>query len=234
MAWTHIANAVGASDVGVTTLDTSSSLNVAAGDLLVIWAKHEDATTTFAAAKSTGTPTNTFTFDAGDKVDHTNTFLHASFGYLLSAAADATMTVRLTLGASRQYVRIVVMQFRPDAGDTVSKNTSAVGQGTGTSAASAGFSPSGDDLVVCGGFGEFDAITLSSHQINAVAATAVSSGSVTAAWYRILTAGFTNGTASVTASASADWITNGIAFAATGAGGGAAARPSSLSLLGVS
>lgn len=220
MAFTFIALVKGENDSGsaITTLDATASLNVQAGDLLIAWVKHEGLSTTLAVAKNSGSPANAHTFDAADYVSHANNDCHGSFGYVLSAAADATMTPRLTLGAARPYVRFLVMQFRPDAGETVSKSGSNKNSGNGTAISSGTFSPSGNDIVACGGFGEYGATTTSSEQINGVAATEPTGSPATysSVWYRILTAGFTNGQATATVSTS-DWICAGIAFSAAAA-----------------
>src|SRR5262245_35366012 len=123
MAFTFIAAAMGANDTtSVLTLDTTSTLNVAAGDLLVTWIKHEGASTTIASAEAGGG--NSHTFDAGDKVDHSNGDLSSAFGYKISATANAAYTGRATLGATRPFFSIIVFQFRPDASETVTKDTS--------------------------------------------------------------------------------------------------------------
>lgn len=215
MAHTLIATAVGANGSGtpVGSVD-ASSLNVQAGDLLVAWAKHEGAATTLAVADTGGG--NGFTFDAGDYQSHANGDLHGSWGYVLSATADASFTARLTLGASRPFVSLIVYQFRPESGESFSKEASNKGTGTSTTPASGAISPSFSDGVVLGGYGEYVANNSSSHQINGVAADAViqtssSAGNFTAAWYRILSSGFAGGTASCT-NTSAAWICNVIAF----------------------
>ena len=213
MALTFVASAENFADAAGTTLDCSSSLNVQAGDLLVAWCKHEGTNGTFAVASSVGT--NNFIFDAADEENHSSLDLNASFGYRLSAVADAAATFRLTT-QSKEFRGLIVWQFRPDTGEVCTKVAAAEGQGTGTSAASGGISPSDGDLVVFGGFAHFDAITLSNRAINGVAADAFEDAVATdfSSWYRILTTGFTNGTATVTQDLSIDWICNIIAFQA--------------------
>ena len=202
-----------------TTLDATASLNVAAGDLLIAWCKHEGTNGTFAVAKDSGSPANTFTFDAADEINHTNADLNGSFGYVLSAAADATALFRLTT-SSRTFRRFLVMQFRPDAGAVVTKNGSNVGQGNGLEPASGTFSPTGTDIVACGGFGDYVSVTTDTELINGVAATEPAGSPIgnSSVWYRILTTGFVGGTASATTGASGDWICAGIAFQAVAGG----------------
>ncbi len=225
MAFTFIAWASNASDgTSATTIDTATALNVAAGDLLATWVKHEGAPTTIAVADTGGG--NSHTFDAGDKVNHSNTDLSATFGYVLSATADASFTGRATFGAAKPFRSIIVAQFRPDAGETVSKDTSATGQGNGTAVQSGTYTTSGTDEVTMGGYGEYVAATSSNHQINGVAADGVRKTDVThgnnftAAWYRILNATFAAGRSTCTAGSSGDWIGCGIAFKSVAGGGG--------------
>lgn len=211
MAFTFIASAQGAAEAAGTTLDTTTSLNVQAGDVLVCWVKHEGApSSTFSVADSTSG--NDFQFDAGDKTDHSNNDLSTSFGYVLSASADASFTGRFTT-LSRAFRTIQVWQFRPDVGETVTKDASNDAQGSGTSINSGNISTTGDDVIVLGGYGEYTANNSSAHQIGGTNATAVlQSQSVganfTASWYRILSATMSNGAATCT-NASADW-TGGI------------------------
>lgn len=223
MGFALIATAKGQDGSGsaVATLDTTSSLNVAAGDLLVALVKHEGATTSLAVAKTTGG--NAHTFDAGDKVTHSNTDLEGSFGYVLSATADATFTGRFTLGAARTFVSLIIHQFRPDAGETVSKDTSNTGQGNGTTPTSGNVTTTGTDEAGLGGYCEYVGNASSAHQINGVNADGVTTtnptANFTAAWYRLLTATFAGGHANCTNS-TGDWICNVIAFKSVAAAGG--------------
>lgn len=219
-SWTHIASAEAEAAAAGTTLDCSTSLNVAAGDLLVAWCKHEGANGTFAVAKSTGSPANTFTFDAADEENHSNGDLNGSFGYVLSAAADATATFRLTT-ASRTFRAIVVYQFRPGAGTSVAKAVAGEGQGTGTLRESANVVVPSGAVVVFGGHAQYADVTLSNREINDVAADAFQDVAATdcSLWYRIVSSGFT-GSADVTSGTSSAWICNVIAFSSTGSGGG--------------
>ena len=230
-SFTLIATAFGADGSGstVSTVDTSTSLNVAANDVLVDWCKHEGATTSMATAKTTGG--NSGTFDAADKVTHSNTDLEAQFGYVLAASADATHTRRLSLGAARSYVSLITHQFRPDASETVSKDASNIGQGNGTAISTGNVTTTGTDAAGVGGYGEYVANVSSSHQINGVAATGVvhtnSIANFTASWYRILSATFT-GNASCSNS-SGDWVA-GIIVLKSVAAGGTTVTPTTASL----
>lgn len=212
MSFTFIASAEAEVDTAGTTLAASSSLNVATGDLLVAWCKHESTNGTFAVSDG---GSNTFTFDAGDEINHSNADLDGSFGYRLSGVANATATFTLTT-ASKPYRRILVWQFRPDSGDTVARVAGATGQGTSTTPTSGTISPSGTDLVVLGGYGEYSVGAVTGEVINGVAADAVQDVGIsrTCSWYRLLTSGFSSGTAACVIP-SAAWICTIIAFSAT-------------------
>lgn len=221
MSFTFIASAEAEVDTAGTTLAASSSLNVATGDLFVAWCKHESTNGTFAVSDG---GSNTFTFDAGDEINHSNADLNGSFGYRLSGVANATATFTLTT-ASKPFRRLLVWQFRPDSGDTVARATGATGQGTSTTPTSGVISPSGTDLAVLGGYGEYSVGAVSVQRINLVDATGIqfAGASLTCSWYRILTSGFSNGTAACVIP-SAAWVCNVIAFSATAAAGGNAPR----------
>ena len=218
MAFTFIASAVGGDDDAGTTSDTTTSFNVAAGDVLVAWVKSEGAPTTVAVADTGGT--NALTFDAGDVENHSNGDLSTAWGYRLIAQANATATFRLTT-QSRPFRTLIMWQFRPDAAETITKDASNVSQGSGTTMSSGNISTTGDDEIVLGGYGEYVGNNSANHQINGVAATGVvqASGIIpnfTASWYRILAATFTNGQATCTNNSS-DWICGIIAIKSGGA-----------------
>lgn len=213
MAATFIA-AVGNNSASASTLDASASLNVAAGDLLVAWVKHEGTATTNAIAKDSGTPTNAFTFDAGDEIEHTNGDLNGWFGYKLSAEADSSFTPRLTLGASRGYVAFIVLQFRPDSGETFTKDASNTNEGANSTVASGTITTTGTDEVVIGAYGPYTSTTTEGEQIGGSAATEPTGSPQDNAsvWYRILTATMTNGEATSSNGPAAAWVSAIISF----------------------
>lgn len=224
MALTFVALVTGSEgSTSDTTVDASSSLNVAAGDVLIAFCKNESGSTTFAVAKNDGSGDNALTFDAGDKVVHSNASLQASFGYKLSATADAAYTPRLTLGAARDFKWFKVLQYRPDAGETVTKAASAAGQGNGTTISSGNASPTLTDGIAVGGYAEFVANNSANHQINGTATgVTVSQVGDTLNWGAVwrkeaFSSGFTG--AATCTNLSADWIGAIIAFESAAAGG---------------
>jgi hypothetical protein len=220
-AWaqfTFIASASNLNNAAGTTLDTSTSLNVAAGDLLVAWIANEDSASTYAVAKDSGSPANTFTFDAADAETFGGS-LWGQWGYLLSASADSTATLRATWGTSVAVRRFLVMQFRPSGGATVTKDVGAAGNGgTGTAAVSDAITTTGTDEVVCGASDLFNSGATTAEQIGGVNAAGVVRRDAASMWYRILTATMSTGTATSTQAASDQWIASIISFKATGGG----------------
>ena len=124
-----IASATGYSASSVSTLDTSATLNIAAGDVLVAYfAGPLYGPYTVTSINETGGASNDLTLLAssnpGGEV--------VQAGYKITAAASATATFRLTLSNSIASIEFKVLQFRPEAGETASF-------GGGPAAAESGF-----------------------------------------------------------------------------------------------
>jgi len=218
-----------------TTLDCSASLNVAAGDLLVMGCHHEGAATTLSGNASDGAPDNPFTFDGADYLHDTGSNdMNLGVGYVLSAAADATMTPRCTYAAARVFRTIIVAQFRPAAGETVTKDDSSIAQGNSTTINSGTITTTGTDEVALGFSGEYQANSTTAEQINGVAATepAGSPQGEAAAWYRVLTATFAAGAATATMDTN-NWIGAVIAFKSESGAPPACMAGQSMALMGV-
>ena len=222
MAFTFIAAAGNVNAASGTTLDATASLNVAAGDLLVCWISNETSLGTYSCASVSGAPANAFTFDVGDTISN-NVF--GQSGYLLSAAVDAAATFRATWAAARDIRKFIVMQFRPTAGSTVSKDTSNDNTGLGTASTSGNITTTGTDEVVVGYSDLFNSGSTTVEQINGVAADGVSRQAPASMWYRILSATFAAGGASCTQAISDSWTCGIMAFTAAGA----AAAPAQIS-----
>jgi hypothetical protein len=218
--WVYMGSWTGNNAASGATLDISTVMNVAAGDLLVGWIKHESTATTYAIASVSGSPANTFTCDGADVNDNA-VGLHTQGCYVLSAAADSSATFRATLGAARTFRNLVVMQFRPVSGKTVAKDTSNDNQGSGTSTSSGTITTTGTDEVAAAFLGEFQPSSSSAWQINSVSAAPIPYASPidsSSFWYRILTATFAGGQSTATVTA-VDWNEHLMAFTATNAGG---------------
>lgn len=218
-AFTFVASAGGSSDSSTTTVATSSTLNVASGDLLIAAVTYEDGT--FPGPDETVSITdggsNSFTFDAGDELyfpgsSSINLFLL----YKTNATANATATFTATVSASRPFKRLIVMQYRPAGGETASKDISGTREnsGTGTSITSGSFSTTGTDGVVCAADGVYTSGTNSSSTIGGVSADQTKQQDSAFMWCRIVTAALTTQTAATTYSGSNNWAASVIAFKA--------------------
>jgi hypothetical protein len=223
LAFTYIASAGNFTDgTTATTLDATGTLNVAAGDVLVAWGAHEGAADSGTLAFNEDSGGAAFTVDAGDYISHAGGDLHGSFGYLIGASANATFRVRMTT-ASRPYRKLICLQFRPDSGETVTKDGANEAEYTvDTGTASGQITTTGTDEIVIGACSLYTAANVTTPLIGGVAATAEIEQDNASAWYRILTATMTNGTASADAfgmgALPSIWAI--IAFKSVSAGGG--------------
>lgn len=205
------------SGTAITTLDVALT-GIGSGNAVAAWCKHEGADTTISMATSAGT--DSFTMQT--KVAHANGDLRGGWGALLGATVTGNVTYRLTLGAARAYVRFLIAVFNVDSGDTLSVEAHNIGSGTTptNSVASGNISPTGDDLVVLGSFGEYTGSAPTDFTINGAAAGGtVSDANYGRIWYSILTAGFTNGNAAASGYANAAWLCNVMAIKSTAAAG---------------
>ena len=221
MAFTFIASATGTSDASGTSLACSSSLNIAAGDLLVALVRWESATTTPSIAGATNTLTMVNTFSFATAVGW------GVMGYKIAASADGAETFTFSVAAARTWRRVIILQFRPDSGDTVTLDASnAFASGNSATIASGNISTTGTDEVVVGGTDTWVTFTASNVFINGSAATgSVFSLPHCGMWYAKLTATFTNGNASLTSSVSQYWGADIIAFKSVAGGGGGVTYP---------
>lgn len=212
-SFTFIASASGFGDTpAATTVATSSTLNVASGDLLIALVTFEDGAGDEVISITDG-GSNSFTFTTGDDVHASGNTANAYPLFLLSATANATATFTATLDQSRPYRRIDVMQYRPSGG-TTSKDISGTREasGTGTSIASGTFSTTGTNGVACGMTAVYTSGTHSSQQVGGVAADNAVSQNGASIWCRILSAALTTQTATTTYSGSNDWAATAISF----------------------
>lgn len=207
--FTFIASASGSDDASDTDVATSSTLNVASGDLLIAAVQWEDTDTTVTISDGT----NSFTFDTGEDVHSASNEINLYPMYVLSASANATATFTATLGASRAYKKIAVMQYRPSGG-TTSKDISGTREnnGSGSTITTGSFSTTGSDGVVCGTAGIYTSGTWVSPTINSVAADESVAPSGQTIWCRRVTASLSSVTASDSYTFSSFWAATAIAF----------------------
>lgn len=192
--WTYIGVAVNSTSGASATLDTSTSLDVNDGDVLVAAMRYEIDTSTCSFAATTGAA-NSFN---GDIVSIGNGDTKLCVGYLLNASNNDTATFRGTLQGDRSYKRIAVLQFRPvNTGVAQSGGTPVTGTGTTTSLATAPYTSSGVNPLLVAFAGAYNGNS-SAFQIGGVAADggAAVGTSGFAYWYKI--GSVSNGTASAT------------------------------------
>jgi uncharacterized repeat protein (TIGR02543 family) len=186
MAWTFIASATGRNNASGTVLDASSTLNVQAGDLLVAMSAWANASpSSFKVSQSDGT-TNLMTSLAEG---YDNTGYYSRTAYKIAAVAASAATFRLTLGTSVSYRSLIVLQFRPTSGASVTLETGpSYAYGNSTTIASGLFSTTGTDEVIIGGMTTENNVSSSGYQVGGAAADgSVNTLGDVAAWYKIAT-----------------------------------------------
>lgn len=204
----YVASASNSTFTVNTTLATSSTLNVAAGDIIVAWASWEDGTSTVSVSDG---GSNTLTMENVNNYNNN----YGALGYLTAASANSEATFTMTNGTARGFRFFGVLQFRPSAGATIARDTANTGSGTGTSMASGTISTSVDHTIVVGGAKNYTAGAFTTHQIGGVSADgATNIGDLGGIWYKIHTSTASDITASATG-ANAAWICNVIAIKGT-------------------
>lgn len=222
MAMTLVGSATASNNTGstISSISCSSTISVNSGDLVVLWVKHEGASTTLTGTDSTDT--ETMSAPAVSSIqDGASGDLHTGFRYKTAATVTGSVTYKMTFGAARAYVELVAYVFRPDGGETVSYLTDNGASGSSTTPNSGNISPTITDGVVLGGFGNYTSSSPSAVTINGVSAEGSTTATYAMAWYDILTTGFAGGAAAGTGYSSAAWTCGVIAFeSAVGGGGG--------------
>jgi hypothetical protein len=204
MAWTLIAKDTGISSGAGTTTDQAGTFNISDGDAVIILAKTE-ASNTYAAAKDSGSPANNFTFDANDFLSYAGGGATAAIGYLVGAAADGSLKIRMTTQSS-SFKRFVAFHLRPDSGDTVGVDQRNKSSGTGSSATSGNITTTSTDLAAVALYADFDGLAPASGEtINgSVGDDRAGVGTDFSAWVKLFTSTFT-GQAAATPTGSAQW-----------------------------
>jgi len=125
MGFSYIGSVNGVETANDTSIDCSSALDINEGDLLICTVKWDGATTTITSVQATSGAANTLTM--GTVTTHSLDYASGAVGYKIAASNNDTATFRLTLAASRAYKSIIIMQFRPDASETVSVDAQDIG-----------------------------------------------------------------------------------------------------------
>lgn len=209
MAFTYIDGASGYTVASGNSVSANSkTLNIAAHDVLVVimgWDNGHGGTITCTDGGS-----NALTMSADVHDASSGSFV--SIGYLLDAAANATAAFVGNITTAQGGRGILILQFRPDSGDTISldpatSNPTLAGSNAGGTITSGALTTAGTDTVVAGFARNYSAGTWSAQQIGGTDATPVASSNTKInGWYRILTEGMSAGTATATLSASSYWV----------------------------
>lgn len=207
---TPIASAVGFASGSGTILDTSTALNVQAGDVLVAFASW---------AQSNGSASIAQTDAANPMLmmpDYSNYWsIYSRAGYVISAAAASSATFRFTITDAAVNRSITVLQYRPDANTTVHLHAAfAFGEGTGTAMATSALGLYGDDVdAVAFAVRGTNAGSFSNLAINgATPDGTISNASIARAMRLHFTENDTSVTASGTLDSSDDWYMTLLSF----------------------
>jgi hypothetical protein len=200
-----------------TTVATDGALNIAAGDVLVVYVKWISADTTLVVSDG---GSNTFTMST-----HQENSTLGSIGYILNAAANAAATFTATFGANMSEKGLIIYQCRPSAGETPSLDGGPSGTfDDGTTPTSGTVSVAGPGGIVFGGAGDYGTNTFSDPLIGGAAADASiqrggdSGSGYMCLWYKAGSTGSIN--AVVTISGSTHWTADIIAIKSVGGAGG--------------
>ncbi len=148
-----------------TSLAASATLNVAAGDILLVVAGWEDGTSTISIGDG---GSNSATMRA---TVNESTHNYQAMGYVLNAAANSSATFTATFGTSRGYRYLAVMQFRPSsAGQAAYDTSSAAGTGTGVNITTPSISTGLANAIVIAATKVYDSGTFESQAIGGSAA----------------------------------------------------------------
>lgn len=210
LGFTFVQGNSAATDAGGNgALPTVQLTNVAAGNLIVYWAKNEAAQSLTAVSDGT----NSLTMSAEN--NHTTDGIRGRMAYLLSSSAG-TKTYTPTFNAVNDFKQVYVAEFSY-AGTLALGAENHTADGSGTAPASVAITTTAANALVCAGMGHFNGGTYSSKQIGGVAAggSFATDQSSSTAFYRILTATMTTGTGAATMSASDSWVASIISFNVT-------------------
>lgn len=210
---TWVADAVGTASYGTGNVvtGTGTSINaqltgVSSGSLIVAWVKWESDTTTIT---SIGDGTSTLSLGTLKRYGGSQS---GQFAYLLSSVATGSVTYTTTMSASVSH-KLLLMEFKKTGGSFAYESHNE-GSGYSTSLNSGNITTGATSAVVVGGYAEIGTETFSAQQINGVSATLPSEPNTgyPKVWYRLNVGAFTNGAATATLGASADWVCNVVSF----------------------
>src|SRR5262249_26346435 len=138
------------------------------GDAIILFVKHEGASTTITASDGTSS------FTGATILDNVNGDMHTRMLYLLSSSASGSVTYTITFGAARPFKVCAVWEIRAASGvvvfDTEPTGGGSQGnQGSGSHTfTTANFTVSGPNAFVLGGFGNYTGNSLANGKVNSV------------------------------------------------------------------
>jgi len=221
LAFSYIASVGAYATASATTLDTTASLNIAEKDLLVSICAWEDTNTTLASVDDSVDDSNSMEI----KTVSSSGGNYMQVARKINAALKNPSTIRMTLNAAAGYRFFCVMQFRPDASETVTEDGGPnAGAGNSTAPASGAIDTTGDDAVICGAVKNYTNPNISNPLIAGLAADGsfypYATPNFYMMWYKLFSSAQNDITASATLAASAVWICDIIAFKSVAAAGG--------------
>lgn len=126
------------------------SLNCTTGNLLVVFVKHEGASTSLSISDTAGNTYTPLTYRS-----HSNGDLHGQIFYAKNITGNASNVIRVTCSASRSYIRIYAHQY--SGADTSSPfDQENWGQGSGTSLSTSNITTTFANEVLVAGAGEYN------------------------------------------------------------------------------
>jgi hypothetical protein len=210
--FSFIASASNGSSGSGTTLNTASTLNVQAGDVLIVSTGWEDVESTISVSDG---GSNSFsmqsTFD--------DTYNYVATGVITSASANSSATFTQTLGTTAGYRSIIVLQFRPSGGSISVDGAVTTNNGNSASVTSGSITTSGDYEIVVVAIKQYYQGEATNVEIAGVAAdgliegTALTQGGAQT-FYRILSSTISSATATCDIYASTQWAVQTISVKA--------------------
>lgn len=189
MGFSFVNSAKSEYDYNSSPQATSSTLNIASGDVLVAWVGYEDDR----VSNCTITDGASNTFEVEQETANEDNGPRGRFGVILNAIANSSATFTVTVGTA-PYCGLIILQFRPDAGETVSVDVKDEEIGKWGSVLTGGvISTSGIDEIVVAGAKNYYSADFGNPTIGGESASIVQfSGCWNAAIYRILTSAESN------------------------------------------
>lgn len=217
MGFTFVAAAGNQSTASGASGDTSTTLNIQAGDVLIGmygWRAATDVSNLLMAQTDGST-------NAMSLLAQVHSASHSGvIGYKIAASAASGVTFRVSHTESVAYRTWIVYQFRPDAGETVTLDATATpGQANSTAPLSGAINTTGADCVAVGFVSKYALRTTSSQMIAGAVPGGTTLYDYASACYSIFTETQSSITAAATLATSTLWIEQFAAFKSEGGGG---------------